>query len=657
MSGITLIVEGRTVAMGFWSPIASGEANDAQNVGGGAGIYRDKTGATINLRSLTAVNGPAVSESGDEVEIDGQRAIAQWNADSLQGEPIDPAAPTADQGLIFDGAKWTPTTQGFGDVIGPASSTDNALIASDGVDGKRIKQPDAAVSLLGQSLTGVDKVDGRDVSADGLVLDATAAIHADTLEPNGFLNRSDSVTSFDDPSRTFTIQPAVTSFDFYAAGAKFTKSSQQSTVIADAEGLHFLYFDEVGDLQSSQVFVADIIKRYAFVGIVYWDAANSVSIYLGEERHGATMDGETHLYLHQTRGAAWVSGLGLGNLDVDGSGASASHAQFSVGDGELRDEDIPLIAQDGSPQDLAPIAQIPVLYRTGAAGDWRVKAADNFPLIYAGTVAGYAGARPPFNEFTGGVWQLTEIGNNDFFLVHYFATNDLGTPIMGILGQVEYLTLIAARAGADVELNNLFTGGLPVLEFLPIATVIFQTANSYTNTPKARTRSDGSGGDYVDWRGSNFTPGSGLPADILPHAGSHAPGAADELLTPSASVMFGANSISATITPRYLFPRFADSTAQTALIQWQVERDGTLRNLHVYQNVPAGNGNNIVYTVRVNGVPTLLAVTMASTASSGAELVESVPVSRGDLVDIEVTKALSIGSSPSDIVASMEFAL
>jgi hypothetical protein len=64
---------------------------------------------------------------------------------------------------------------GAGDVTGPASSTDNAPAIFDGVTGKLIKEPNAAVDFRAQAVTNVGTVDGRDVSADGVVLDAHVA--------------------------------------------------------------------------------------------------------------------------------------------------------------------------------------------------------------------------------------------------------------------------------------------------------------------------------------------------------------------------------------------------------------------------------------------------------------------------------------------------
>jgi hypothetical protein len=124
----------------------------------------------------------------------------------------------------------------------------------------------------------------------------------------------------------------------------------------------------------------------------------------------------------------------------------------------------------------------------------------------------------------------------------------------------------------------------------------------------------------------------------------------------SGDIEFGASSVGTTTTTRYLYPGFANAQAQTSVISRRVSRAGTLRNLHVIQNTPAGNGNAIVYTLRVNGVASALTVSMASTASLGADLVNSVAVSVGDRIDIEVTKAAMVGGAPGDVVASMEFA-
>ncbi len=312
---------------------------------------------------------------------------------------------------------------------------------------------------------------------------------------NGFVDRDDSSLSFTDGTRTFTITPTGASFSFYQAETEYTISSADSIVIADTEGLHFIYYEGT-TLKETTTFSPNLITLYALVAVVYWDATNNEAVYVGDERHGNVMDSATHSYNHLTFGARYGNGLGLGDMDVDGSGNDASAAQFSVANGEIWDEDIQVTITDDSPQNLATIAQIPLFYRSGANGDWRKIAATNFPITTTGT--GLAA----WNQDTGATWQLAEVGNNDFVLMHYYATPDIDNPVIGILGQNTYGTVGQARTGAEAELQGLSLGGLGDLtpEYVPIATVIWQTSNSYSNTVQSRVRSTDDGDDYIDWR-------------------------------------------------------------------------------------------------------------------------------------------------------------
>jgi hypothetical protein len=152
---------------------------------------------------------------------------------------------------------------------------------------------------------------------------------------------------------------------------------------------------------------------------------------------------------------------------------------------------------------------------------WRKKDQDVYPFIYSGT-AGYVGAngRIPYNEYTGGAWQLTEApANNNYVLMHYFATNNLvndtqidayGEPFIGIIGESVHATLAAATEAAKSEINNLYVSGMPSKEFVPIATCILQTNGTYANEPNARFVVMADGSDYVDWRIEQPIPGLGV---------------------------------------------------------------------------------------------------------------------------------------------------
>ena len=123
-------------------------------------------------------------------------------------------------------------------------------------------------------------------------------------------------------------------------------------------------------------------------------------------------------------------------------------------------------------------------------------------------------------------------------------------------------------------------------------------------------------------------------------------------------LIWGNSSVAATTATRYLEPGYETATAPlvAAIVQIRAPFAGTLRNLFIRQNGPAGNGNLIVYTVRVNGAVTLLSVSIASTTANGSDIVDTVAVAQGDLIDIEVTKAIAVGTTPARIIASLEIA-
>lgn len=122
------------------------------------------------------------------------------------------------------------------------------------------------------------------------------------------------------------------------------------------------------------------------------------------------------------------------------------------------------------------------------------------------------------------------------------------------------------------------------------------------------------------------------------------------------SVLFwGNNRIGSSTTTRYLNPSATRNLAGTSAIQYVIPRSGIIQNMSVVHNSPAGNGNNIVYTLRVNSVSTPLSVSISSTGILSSDTLNTVVVDEGDLLDVEVTKISPIGSSPSDIIATMEF--
>jgi len=124
----------------------------------------------------------------------------------------------------------------------------------------------------------------------------------------------------------------------------------------------------------------------------------------------------------------------------------------------------------------------------------------------------------------------------------------------------------------------------------------------------------------------------------------------------SGALLWGNSSVSSTTTTRYLTPGYTDAQAPTSAIQIRAPRTGTLRRMYVVHNAVGGNGNAIVYTLRVASVASALTVSAAANSTGGSDTTNSVAVTAGDLLDLEVTKASSVGSSPTDITVMLEYA-
>ena len=304
-----------------------------------------------------------------------------------------------------------------------------------------------------------------------------------TKEPTGFPNRTDSTISFDDLNRTFSISPLApaTHFDIFARGRIFRFNSAQQITVPDSEGVFFFYFETDGSLAYSTVFNISIITEKVYVSTVYWDATNKKSVLVADERHGITLDGATHEYLHNLNGAVVTSGGAINFTSPAGSGNLDSDAQITLGNIVFRDEDIRMdITNSASPsnpfeQILDPIAEIPVFYRDGAAGGWRKDVATQFP-VKQGT------SRIQYNN-PAGPWTQEDIQEGYFVSMWVFATNNINEPVIAMLGQKEHALLSDAQ-GEDTY-DSLSFGTMPTQEFKVLYRTIFQSSSAYGNTAKA----------------------------------------------------------------------------------------------------------------------------------------------------------------------------
>lgn len=330
---------------------------------------------------------------------------------------------------------------------------------------------------------------------------ALKTLTTDQNDPTGFVNITDSTISFSDssPDRTLTIQPSGVSFDIYVKGKKFTKTSLETKQITAAEGNHYIYYDDNGVLQESvtpsSTQIANLIKNYALITIIYFDDLNNKHIYFAEKRHGIQMDGATHSNLNFTIGTQFLSGSALGNFNADMGSPDDTAAQFSFDLGEIQNEDLVTTCPA-----VIVTAGVPIYYKLGSAGYFRQIVNSGFSVTTTGT------GRLAWNENIAGTWQLTEVNDLDFVLCHIFATNDKDNPYIAIVGQDEYNTIRDARNGAIEEINKLIAAELALVDFVPVGSVIYQTSNTYTNSVKGRVRTTDGGDNYVDFRLSGISP-------------------------------------------------------------------------------------------------------------------------------------------------------
>lgn len=119
---------------------------------------------------------------------------------------------------------------------------------------------------------------------------------------------------------------------------------------------------------------------------------------------------------------------------------------------------------------------------------------------------------------------------------------------------------------------------------------------------------------------------------------------------------WGNSAIGLTTVERFPDP-FSDGVlAPVVEIFFVMPRDSTLRNLFVRNRIAGAGGSTITYTLRVNGVNTLLLVTLATTALQGSNTIDFIDTLQGDLISVSCNKALAITTSPSDIQITLEAA-
>jgi len=327
----------------------------------------------------------------------------------------------------------------------------------------------------------------------------------EVVDTNGFPNTTDTTMSLTDGTRTFAIAPTGTKFYFYQSGQVYKKTSSESIQIPDEEG-KYLFTYNLGTLEYTKSptdgDVSTSIRTKCLVAYTYWDETNSTFLYLQDERHGISMAPSTHASFHFGLGALYQGGLGIGDVISEANGDLDTHAQFSISNGAMSDDDFYHVITG-----FASTVGTGIFYLLGATPNTRRVTQTGFSVYSTGSPNG----RLWYNENIGGTWQLTEVSNNDYVLYHMFTMNGYtGTEqIVSIMGQAKYSSAALARAGAGTEIQSLIAT-FSFEELVPIATFIFQTSNIYGNAVQARIRVTDTGEDYINWTTSEIVGGAAV---------------------------------------------------------------------------------------------------------------------------------------------------
>jgi hypothetical protein len=304
----------------------------------------------------------------------------------------------------------------------------------------------------------------------------------DSKMTQGFIDNTQSVLSFTAGTRTVTITPTGANFVYYFAGSKIVKTVADSVVFPNTNGLWFIYYDANSVLTASASFYD--LKTMVPVAVICWDAANSKFVTIADERHNATMDWSTHLYLHVTNGTKYANGLGIQNFTTAGTGAANTDAQIGFANGTLYDEDLKIsITHSATPtaefeQVLSSAAKLPVLYRVGTgASNWTADTATVYP-VKQGT------ARIKYNLNTAGTWSATDAGEGEYVAMWVFGSNGYFEPMIAFMGQRSDASLQTAKDNNTIDLADF--GNIPSPETKILYRLIFQTSSGYANAPKAR---------------------------------------------------------------------------------------------------------------------------------------------------------------------------
>ena len=158
-----------------WIDKATIGIQSGTSLGSGEPVFSSKNGTNLEFNSISGLGIIEVTTIGNTIILSGSSASGEANTSSNLGSGIGLAAAKAGVNLPFYSVSGvgnvtatlennvvmiSGTATGTGDVVGPASATDNAIAVYNGTTGKLIKNSSATVSDITNNTTNIATVSG-----------------------------------------------------------------------------------------------------------------------------------------------------------------------------------------------------------------------------------------------------------------------------------------------------------------------------------------------------------------------------------------------------------------------------------------------------------------------------------------------------------------
>ena len=305
-----------------------------------------------------------------------------------------------------------------------------------------------------------------DTTANATVLNSTTAVANITADMIGIVDPAATTLSFDDSTRTLTVTPTSSTWDFYYHGVKKTITTTLTLVIANTTGSRFIYVDP-NTLQLVEGASTPTFTQNVYVAYIYWDAVNGKGLIVGSEKHTSARDTTWHSYAHNNAGTIWRTGGALTYTLNDDANVALSVGSPLV----IQDEDlVHTIVNSSTPtnnyEQQLTNASLEVMYLINA-GTYASTTASTSPWIAGTSLARY-------NFLNAGTWTLVDATEGSYFTYWMVCTNDVRRPVKLVLGRALFTSVDDAYAESFTDY------GLSFAEQVFMYQIVVRTSSTYT---------------------------------------------------------------------------------------------------------------------------------------------------------------------------------